>query len=258
MKTLCLAAMLCGGAAAADIARHFEGIDGTFVLLDGRTGAYTRYNSERAARRFPPCSTFKVPHTAIALETGAAPSPDYSLKYDPALKVTNPNWSHDHNLRTAYRDSVVWYYQEMARRVGPEAESRFAHQFGYGNEDTSGPVDRFWLGTPLRISADEQVRFLQRLHDGKLGLSTRTTELTEEIMLADQGPGWKLRAKTGACRAEGEDVALWYVGWVEKETGVSYFALELGAREYEPLWKERVPRTRAILTDLGVLPPAAK
>lgn len=252
--TRALLLLLCLRADAADLARYFAGIEGTFVLLDGRTGAYTRYNAARAARRFPPCSTFKIPNTAIALETGVAPDPDFTLTYDPALKIENPQWARDHNLRTAFRDSVVWYYQEMARRAGAGAESRFVRQFGYGNQDTSGPVDRFWLGQPLRISADEQVRFLQRLHDGKLGLSARTTRLTGEIMLADQGAGWKLRAKTGACRAEGEDVALWYVGWVEKDGGVSYFALEMSAKEYAPLWTERVPKARGILTELGVLP----
>ena len=126
-------------------------------------------------------------------------------------------------------------------------------QFGYGNADTSGGVDRFWLGNSLRISADEQVSFLKKLYEGKLGLSERTTRLVKEIMVVEETPGWRLSAKTGACRADGEDVALWYVGFIEKGSDVFYFALEMGAREYEPLWKQRVPKARAILTELGVL-----
>ncbi len=48
------------------------------MLLDGQTGAFTRWNAARADQRFAPCSTFKIPNTAILLETGAAPIPSSS------------------------------------------------------------------------------------------------------------------------------------------------------------------------------------
>ena len=67
-------------ASAQDLNRHFDGIAGTFVVLNARTGEYLRHNPERAAERFAPCSTFKIPHTAILLETGAAPDPDHLVK----------------------------------------------------------------------------------------------------------------------------------------------------------------------------------
>jgi beta-lactamase class D len=150
----------------------------------------------------------------------------------------------------------------MARRAGAAAMARYVHQFAYGNEDTSGGVDKFWLGNSLRISADEQVAFLKRLYEGELGLSARTTGLVKQIMVAEETPSWRLSAKTGACRADGEDVALWYFGFVERKAGatnagqgsdVYYFALEMGAHEYAPLWNQRVPKARAILTELGIL-----
>lgn len=241
-------------AGCANLSRHFAGIDGTFVLLNGQTGEYTRYNAERAARRFPPCSTFKIPNSAIALESGVAPDPDFTLPYDPALKLDNPDWGRDHSLRSAFKFSVVWYYQEMARRTGASRMARFVNRFGYGNQDTSGPVDKFWLGRPLRISADEQVQFLQQLYEGHLGLSARTTSLVKDIMLADQTPTARLSAKTGACRTEGEDVALWYVGYVERVGRVYYFALEMGDKDYQALFAQRVPKARAILAELGLFP----
>lgn len=237
-----------------DLSRHFAGIEGTFVLLDGTTGAYTRHNPPRAARRFAPCSTFKIPNAAIAIETGVADSPAFTLRYDPALKIENPVWAQDHTLQSAFKVSTVWYYREIARRVGAERMARFLKQFGYGNQDISGGIDQFWLGSSLRISPDEQVQFLQRLRDDRLGLSKRTSRLMRDVMLADEGPGWTLRAKTGACDSDPGSVALWYVGYVERGTRVWYFALELGAPEFEPLLSQRVTKARAILTDLGVLP----
>jgi beta-lactamase class D len=79
--------LLISDAAAADLSKHFAGVDGTFVLLNGETGKYTRYNDKRSARRFPLCSTFKIPNTAILLESGVAPDPDFELRYNPALNL---------------------------------------------------------------------------------------------------------------------------------------------------------------------------
>jgi beta-lactamase class D len=244
-----------GGAPAPDLARHFAGIDGTFVLLDGSTGQYVRHNPERAARRFAPCSTFKIPNTAILLETGAAAGPEHVVPYDPALAQRNPDWARDHTLRSAFAASALWYYQALARAAGLAAETAWVRRFSYGNADTSGGLDGppFWVDGTLRISADEQVAFLRRLHDGQLGLSERTTRLTREIMRAEQTPSWRLSAKTGACRPKGEDVSLWYVGWVERADRVFYFALQMGDRDYDRLFPIRVTKAREILADLGVL-----
>jgi beta-lactamase class D/beta-lactamase class D OXA-10 len=245
-------------AGAQDLSRHFRDVDGTFVLLGGQTGAFTRWNAARADRRFAPCSTFKIPNTAILLETGAAADPEFVVKYDPALRASREAWRQDHTLRSAYRESVLWYYQALARTAGLPAVARLVKQFGYGNADTSGGVagDRpFWVDGSLRISANEQVAFLQRLHENRLGLSERTSRLTKAIMVAEQTPHGTLRAKTGACHPAGDaQVTLWYVGYVEKPSGVWYFALELGDRAYDPLMAQRVPKARAILADLGVLP----
>jgi beta-lactamase class D len=240
-----------------DLARHFKGITGTFVLLNGRTREYVRYNAPRAAQRFPPCSTFKIPNTAILLESGAAGSPEHRLKYDPALNVSRPEWAKDHTLRSAYAASVLWYYQALSRTAGQAVEDRFVRQFRYGNQDTSGGMRvtgrPFWVDGTLRISANEQVDFLERLHQDRLGLSARTTTLTKAIMVAEATPSWTLRAKTGACDPKSEEVSLWYVGSVEKKDATFHFALQMGDTSYDRLFPLRVTKGREILRDLHVL-----
>jgi beta-lactamase class D len=39
-------------------------------------------------------------------------------------------------------------------------------------------------------------------------------------MVAKRTPRWTLRAKTGSCQPIGSDVSIWYVGYVEKASGV--------------------------------------
>lgn len=249
--------LLLNTAQSADLSHHFPNLEATFLLKNSATQAITVHNPQRAKQRFPPCSTFKIPNTIIALETGIATSPDFLIPYNPALKLEGrgPNgaWGRDNTLRSAYQNSVLWFYQEIARRAGLDTMTRFVRQFHYGNEDTSAGVDRFWLGTSLRISPEEQIAFLERLNANQLGVSKRTTETAKDIMLAESGNGWKLYAKTGACREPNQPVALWYVGFVERADATHYFALEMAAPDYEPLMHRRIPITKAILTELKLI-----
>ena len=240
----------------ADLSAHFKGLDGTFVLLNGTTGEYIRHNPSRAARRFAPCSTFKIPHTAILLESGAAPDPGFTLKYDPVLKQP-ANWARNFDLTGAFQASALWYYQVLARKVGMTAERRFLEQFQYGHFEGRGGLDPpgapFWVDGSLTISANEQVEFLRRFYEGRFGLSDRATRLTKGIMVAETSATSRLSAKTGACQPKGHETTNWYVGYVEKAGGTYYFALQIGAPAYGRAFALRIPIARAILTSLGVL-----
>lgn len=238
---------------APDLSGHFTGLDGTFVLLDAANDRYVRYRADRANERFAPCSTFKIPNTAILLESGTASDPAHTLAYDPSYKQP-AQWARDFDLQSAFKASALWYYRQMALRLGLESEQRFLKQFGYGNADAStGFQGPFWVDGSLRISPNEQVEFLRAFYEERLGLSARTTRLTKEIMLVEESPNWRLSAKTGACRPSGEQTSNWYVGYVEKGDKVYYFAIQLAAQEYGRAFEERIPITRKILTDLGIL-----
>jgi beta-lactamase class D len=84
-------------------------------------------------------------------------------------------------------------------------------------------------------------------------LSERTTRLTKAIMVAEETPQWRLSAKTGACQPAGQETSNWYVGYVEKSGNVYYFALQIGAATYDRAFAGRIPITRAILSQLGIL-----
>src|SRR5687768_2519450 len=92
----------------------------TFVLLDG-AGKFTIDNADRARQRFTPCSTFKIPSSVIGLDTAVIPDEWFEIQYDP--KRDGPQheaWSRDFDLRSALRESAVWYFRELARRVGSQ------------------------------------------------------------------------------------------------------------------------------------------
>jgi beta-lactamase class D len=207
-----------------DLGKYFESYGSTLVVLDVRTGRATRHHPELARARFSPCSTFKIPNSLIGLETGVVPAPDFVLPWD-GQKRDRDSWNRDHDLRSALANSVVWYYQELARRVGPTRMAEFVSRLHYGNEDLSGGVDRFWLGSTLRISPDEQAAFLRRFEAEELPVSPRSVLIVKELLEQPWAEGVVYRGKTGSCR-DGEKAPQhgWWVGSVTRGEGTFAFA----------------------------------
>lgn len=251
---LCLA--FAGSAVAeerADLARFFEaeGAIGTFVLLDVEKAELTTVNAERAERRFPPASTFKIANSLIALETGAVADVDEVLPYGGKPQPFK-QWEKDMGLRDAIAVSNVPVYQEVARRIGLTRMKEMLAKLDYGNRDPGTVVDRFWLDGPLAISAVEQVRFAAALATNTLPLSDRSQEMVREILLMEETGGAKLYGKTGWLFRDDEVDIGWFVGWVERDGKIFSFALNIDMDDEEQV-KLRVPLAKKLLGELEVL-----
>jgi beta-lactamase class D len=229
-----------------------RGVRGTFVMLDPAGDRYLAFNEARGRMRFLPASTFKIPNALIALETGAIADEHQVFRWDRKPKLRQA-WERDQTLGTGMRDSVVWMFQDVARRIGKPAMREWLERLEYGNADIAGGIDLFWLQGALRVSAYEQVDFLHRLAEGRLPASQRAQRLVRSALEIERTREYTLYAKTGTT-GHARDPVAWWVGWVERKgRPVAYFALN-----YMPL-----PRTpfdarygigRTILREAGVLP----
>lgn len=210
-----------------DLKAYFDefNVNGCFVLYDLKKDKYKIYNQKRAKTRFYPASTFKIFNTLAALETGAAKDANYFLKWD-GIEREYPPHNQDHTLKQAFKNSTLWYYQEMARRIGFEKMQDLVNKVGYGNKNINGRIDQFWLKGDLEIAPLEQIKFLKKLYLNKLPFSQRTIELTKEIMIQEQNESSILRAKTGTTSMDNKQIA-WYVGYIEKSDNAYIFALNL-------------------------------
>ncbi len=252
---------------APDLERHFSGADAAaFVLFDARNDQFTRYNEQRCRERFTPASTFKIAHSIIALETSVLEDENTVIEWD-SVRVPRQawwnrepfaHWTRNHTLATAMKYSVVWYFQETARRIGARNMKRYLEKIGYGNEDISGGIDRFWLGSTLKISADEQVDFLRKFYDNRLGVSARTTSIVKNILVLEKTGLYTLSGKTGLSSRENGTFLGWFVGYVERDNGVCFFALNMEGHDLDSIASGRIPVAKAVLTDLGVLPGSAE
>jgi beta-lactamase class D len=244
-----------------DLNRYFAeaGTDGTMVVLDPRSGSSVVVNASRASVEHLPSSTFKIPNTLIALETGVAKDVDgeifssdgtvFELDGKPLLAAKCES---DITLRVAFQLSCIPAFQQVARRVGRTGYAKWLAAFDYGNRDIGGaPVDAFWLTGKLRTNAWQQVTFLAKLAEGRLPVSRRTLDMVRGIMVVETGDGIVLRAKTGYAYAESPRVG-WWVGWAEKDGQTRVFALNLEMTAPGHA-KARIEIGKAILRELGAI-----
>jgi beta-lactamase class D len=251
-----------------DLSAYFKDTTGAFVLYDLKNDRYIRYNAERCRERFSPFSTFKIPTSLIGLETKVVTDAEFVMRWEPqkypeADGWTAPpyvHWKQDHKLRSALKYSVVWYYREIAKRVGNERMKKYVDGFGYGNQDTTGGLDSpqlfqaFWLNSSLRISADEQIEFLKRFYAGKLPVSARSISIVKEILVQEKTPTYTLSGKTGGGASPSGTSLGWFVGYLETQGNVYFFATNIEGPNSAAIRKRRIDLTKSILTGLGYLP----
>jgi len=236
-----------------DFDKYFRqyNVDGTFILYDQNNDKFYYHNQDQSGVEFRPASTFKIINSLIGLETGVIKDENFVIPWD-GVNRQIANWNSDHDLKAAYKNSTVWYYQELARRVGGEQMKHWLDTVKYGNADTTGGIDKFWLSGGLRISPEKQIDFLRRLHDNKLPFSQRSMDIVKRIMIAKDTLGYVLRAKTGWSSRDNEDDIGWYVGYFETKDNVYYFAncIRTSDRNHKDFLKARIEIVYKILEDM--------
>jgi beta-lactamase class D len=197
-------------------------VDGSFVVYDLKKDHYLLYNPQQFHTPFTPASTFKICNTLIGLETGVINDENFVIKWDSVMRPI-PSWNHDQDLKSAFKNSCVWYYQDVARKVGRFRMKHWLDVAHYGNADTSGGVDQFWLTGGLRISPEQQIDFLKELYLNVLPFSARSIDIVKKIMIAKDTNGCIIRAKTGWGNQDNKDIG-WYVGYIETKSNTYFFA----------------------------------
>lgn len=237
-----------------DFKKYFDEFNhtGAFVLYDLNNDTYIRYNPDRCNQQFIPASTFKIFNSLAALESGAVKSENEIIKWD-GIDRGWIEWNKDMDMKHAFRYSSVWFYQEIARRVGEKQMQLLLNENNYGNKDISGGIDLFWLEGGFRVSPDQQVNFLVRLYKNDLKFSERSMNIVKEIMIYEQSDEYTLRAKTGwGIRFELQ--VGWFIGYLERDDNVYFFATNLESKNPEKGFVSRIEITKRILSDLKLYP----
>src|SRR5450631_3474220 len=237
------------------LAKHFadEGTAGTFVGYIVDDYLVIASDKDRSGQAKLPASTFKIPNSLIALETGVVGDPDKDVfKWDGVARSIEA-WNKDHTMRSAIAASAVPDYQELARWIGQQRMQKYLDLFEYGNRDIGGGIDQFWLTGNLRIDPVQQIDFVDRLRRGVLPVGKRSQELVRDILPVTKVGDGTIRAKSGLLGAEpGKPSVGWMVGWTEKGNTQTVFAMNMDCKEPRHI-ADRMKLAQQCLTDIGAI-----
>lgn len=245
----------------SNLAKRFAdiGTSGTFVAMKAGDDALIASDELRCRAAILPASTFKIPHSLIALDTGVVADPDKDIfKWD-GTHYAIEAWNKDHTLRSAIAASAVPVYQQIAKRIGAEREQKYLDLLNYGNRNISGGIEHFWLNGGLRISPIEQIEFIARLLRGDLPVSKRAQDLTRDIVPVTQLGDVAIHNKTGligvdeATARQGITASVgWIVGWASRGSDNTLFALNMDIQKPEHV-AARMTLAQQCLADIGAI-----
>ncbi|MBU3128968.1 class D beta-lactamase [Clostridium tagluense] len=217
-----------------DLSKYFTGYEGSFVLFDKNKSEYTIYNQAKSQKQVSPCSTFKIINSLIGLEAKVLKDENTTFKWD-GTKYEIEAWNKDQTLKSAISNSVVWYFKEVASQVREKKMQDYINKYNYGNKDISGGLTKFWVSSSLKISPKEQVDMLRKFYDYKLPASKGNIDIVKNIITLSNENGIKLSGKTGSggggSIVNGKYTYGWFVGYVEKNNNVYFFATNIGVKD---------------------------
>lgn len=213
-----------------DGSAYFDGFEGSYVLYDSNSEQYTVYNKTLSEKRVSPDSTYKIYSALIALDQGII-SPEESYRMWDGTRYSIDAWNQDQTLHTAMVQSVNWYFQDLDRQTSFQTIKDRLNAMEYGNCDLSGGEGAFWLESSLKISPMEQVQILVKLYNYELNAKPQAVDAVKEAMKLSEQDGAVLSGKTGTGSVNGKTVNGWFIGFVEQDSNVIFFAVNIAKGE---------------------------
>lgn len=224
-----------------DWSGYFHGLNGAAVIYDASDGRYTIYGRDLALTRRPPCSTFKIISSLIALENEII-EPENSGRIWSGEVFWNENWNHDIDFHEAFRTSCVWYFRKVIDEIGYDLMQSELDRLSYGNRDISDWEGRlnidsdnraltgFWIESSLMISPKEQTEVMERIFGDSTAYTDKTLNELKQVMLVQEqsGTAVSIYGKTGLGTVDGIVMDAWFAGFAEGPEGKIYYCVYLG------------------------------
>ena len=186
-----------------------------------------------------PASTFKIAISLMGFDSGVLRD-DHApyLPYKASYASSNPGWRHGTDPAGWLRESIVWYSQQVTKRLGAASVRNYVRAFDYGNRtlaSVAGVADAVAvseLSPTLRITPQQQTEFLRKVVNRELALSPQAYDVTARLLKVEETPnGWEVHGKTGTApvrladgKADKENNIGWFVGWTIKDGRKLVFA----------------------------------
>lgn len=235
-----------------DLDDNFQDFDGSFVLYDTKADEYHIYNEKNSQTRTSPYSTYKIYSGLFALEEGIITPQKSTLAWN-GSQYNYPEWNANHDLKSALRDSVSWYFQELDMQLGQSKLQQYLNRIEYGNRDISGGIKDFWIDSSLKISPIEQVQLLHSFYYNQFGFDQNNIDAIKDMLVIANTDDLVFSGKTGTgTNTKGiTNVSTrcgWFIGYLETPDNTYIFATNIQDQE-EASGSKALEITTSILTD---------
>jgi beta-lactamase class D len=205
-------------------------VKGSILIYDVKNKTYYSNDFEWSKTGVIPASTFKIPNSIIALESGIIKNDSTIFKWN-GDKRRFKKWEEDLTFKKAFQVSCVPCYQEIARKIGVKRMKSYLKKLNYdGMIFDTLTIDNFWLEGKSIFSQMQQIDFLERLYFSQLPISKRTENIMRDIMQLEKTENYILSGKTGwGMRNEMNNG--WLVGYLETNNSVYFFATNVEKQE---------------------------
>jgi beta-lactamase class D len=205
-------------------------VTGSTTIYDFNNKKWLYTDSVDTKKETLPASTFKILNSLIALDQKIVVDERQVIKWDSTEKTffgtKIESWNKDTDLKTAYKNSTVWFYVEMAKKIGKKKYKKYLTKCNYGNRNLTEKGIDFWNYGDFGVSPKNQIEFLLKLYDNNLPFSKTTIDKVKEIMISEQTENYTIRDKTGWTKKNGIDIG-WYVGYIQTNENVYFFATRI-------------------------------
>ncbi len=202
-----------------DLKKYFDSaqVQGSFSFLNNQMGDITVYNMQLDTQRFSPATSFKILLTLAGVQTG-------KIINENSIQIkTDSNQNKEVTLKEIFNSSSPEYFQSLARQIGKDTMKLWIDSLGYGNKNTEGAVDSFWLNNHLKISPDEQLGLMSKLYFDQLSFQKYAQQMTRDAMLQEDNTLYRLSYTTGTGYDENGSPIGWVTGWIEENRHVYFF-----------------------------------
>ena len=233
-----------------NLSSNFGDYTGSFVLYNQSADKWNIYNMDHASTRVSPNSTYKIYDALLGLESGII-TPEHSTFTWNGEPCPFESWESDQDLTSAMHNSVNWYFQAIDSQAGFQSVKTFLQTINYGNQNTGTNLNLYWTDFSLKISPIEQVELLQNFYQNNFHFDRKNIQAVKNALLLSTTSSGSLYGKTGTGRVNGKDVNGWFVGYIESDNNIYYFATNIQAPS-NATGSQATEITEAILSDFGI------
>lgn len=235
-----------------DLSVYFQDFQGSFVLYDATNEDWSIYNEAESNTRVSPDSTYKIYSALFALENEIITPTQTEIAWN-QNSYSFEAWNQDQTLSLAMKNSVNWYFQTLDKESGLSSLQAQFREIGYGNEDLSGGIDRYWMESSLLISPQEQVQLLNAFYHNAFSFSEENIQTVKDALYLSSFNGASLYGKTGTGMQNGQNANGWFIGFVEQADHLYFFAVNIHDG-HDPSGSNAAKIALDVLKDKGICP----